>query len=1708
MGITLDASLTIWNGKSLTGSLLQIIDCDTMQFENTQLGGYGQGSFNCPYPIASGYAWESNGTNINAPNRTEAYLRNDTCAATINSGVTSILVNYASRFKTGQTILIYDGTNHTFATINSIVGSYLNLNTTVTSTYAVGTAIMVKRYQGYISAVNLDADVTKNSIAFETSGYQTELATTIATTKGGGWECGYWLYQLLNSYASQLDITFSQSNFTMSTTSNPASGGTYQPYYGQQTQTDLFSIIQDVLTYANANTNQINYTFWVDELGAAHFGPINTTTPSATANLVTPTPNFRLDGIMNIVDQHQTRDQDMQNVANVVIVSGGQDGNGNTITAIVEDQNSINLYGQIETTLSNTGITTTAAASAFGFSYLQQYAYPRQSSNTDFVTTGNFVTAQDYVSIQGFSNGTTQQMNLSSVTTTWSAGAQQFKQQLKGQQTFPNINQIMKQIANQKYLAALPPNGNDGSGTHNRFVSSGVVPSYSGATFNVTAGVLGLIINPNGLQNKNTTSLSQSTPADGHYTLAWLYANADGTAYSSPQWIWISDTSKTVTFTNVQNGTGVSSGPSYLPSQYLPLFDVFRLNNLIVTYTDLRTFGGVGQTSLAQMPSSIQVAGPNITAAAHGTIQGLTVTGAASGTTVDLPIAVTFGDWTTSTVPQWFSGVQVFARIHGTTNTSESGPVYYLGSSVTLNGSIHNLGTGVTWDIGFSYVDHAGFLSNANFPSGLSNIVIPGLYGVDAAPNLIVDSNFDYVNWSSGANDNVHAATASYWVLSTPGLTPGLTTTAGYGRGQAYSGTGAAKLVENIVYAKSGASGKNITWTSKYNISVIAGNPTMTISVFIDATYCTGGNLTYIKVVDQSNNLLAIANQTDGAAGRIPVTFGVNTGVTGVAVVIGTGSATINSAGQFSAAIPKLEYSTSMGSYLAGPSKTSSGVTEHTSASLEVQSIINTTAVAGVGSLTFPVSSNILNNLPLVSHDVGIQQRHTLLGACLGVGPYVYVGTELLFPTAIQFVRGNGLTTAGGTTCKVTATTTVPISGYSGVFLPWASGATGITATPICIPIANTGSAGTGFNATCQSPNYELIGLIPGTISGTSTAGFAPTFVSVPTVESLADYSGSGSPVTGQALIYNGSQWTNSTAFASGLEIAFTGTPTTLFQQSFTVSGVNGLGLALSNGSTYLMNIDTSGNVGIPGTLHAATSMYGASAVIGSTLSAVGITDTGTTTLASINLGTGSTVQNIIQSGTAIHMGPLGTNTGPIDIYANGQSNGATAIFSANGNLAILGEFIGSGAGLTAGTVPNNALVTTPLDTSSTAQTKSGALTVTNLTDSGSTNINGGSLTLGNGTSNFLFFNNTGVAAPTYTTRSVGTKVVWYQSLSGTSTDFATGISSGTLWNSVASGCGYAWYVGTTAVATLSYGGTLSLNNFYATANCGAGGTFYATGITDQGTSTLSSINLNTSGTIQNIQQSGTAIHMGPLGTNTGPIDIFANGQGNGATAIFMTNGTLSVSNSFQAGSSIYGPTSASVNGGLTANSLTLSTTPLAVTSGGTGGAIGPGSALTSASAAINTTDTILVTNALGTASLAAGSTFAIKLQGTCTSTASASSTFTVRFGTTGTTSDATIATYTLPSASTGTAIPFDAEIMLTIRTIGSGTSATCYGMLRLTNNGSNGGIVTTGANVATPTASGFNSSISSGILSVSYKTSASTTTSTFQTGIIFDLHY
>jgi hypothetical protein len=170
-------------------------------------------------------------------------------------------------------------------------------------------------------------------------------------------------------------------------------------------------------------------------------------------------------------------------------------------------------------------------------------------------------------------------------------------------------------------------------------------------------------------------------------------------------------------------------------------------------------------------------------------------------------------------------------------------------------------------------------------------------------------------------------------------------------------------------------------------------------------------------------------------------------------------------------------------------------------------------------------------------------------------------------------------------------------------------------------------------------------------------------------------------------------------------------------------------------------------------------------------------------------------------------------------------------------------------------------------------------------TKTGSATTGAGQVYLNGATSNRIDWAAVGTGAPAFTTRSDGTKLLLYPSISGSLTDYAIGIDAATMWSSVPENNAsfkFKWYGATTEIANLT--GT---------------GAFTAASFTGNGVA-LTAINASniSSGTIDNARTTGNTANSastivlrdasGNFGANT--ISGAFSGDGTALTAINASN--------------------------------------------------------------------------------------------------------------------------------------------------------------------------------------------------------------------------
>ncbi len=140
-------------------------------------------------------------------------------------------------------------------------------------------------------------------------------------------------------------------------------------------------------------------------------------------------------------------------------------------------------------------------------------------------------------------------------------------------------------------------------------------------------------------------------------------------------------------------------------------------------------------------------------------------------------------------------------------------------------------------------------------------------------------------------------------------------------------------------------------------------------------------------------------------------------------------------------------------------------------------------------------------------------------------------------------------------------------------------------------------------------------------------------------------------------------------------------------------------------------------------------------------------------------------------------------------------------------------------------------------------------------------------IALTNATYNWIYWRDAGTAAPTFTTRSAGTKLVLYPTLSGSQVDYGLGINSGVLWSSIPGNDGgqyFKWYGGTTEVASLSGTGNLLISGTVNATSYNTGGGYGSeTGGAIVNTTIIAVGNASVNVTVNSTSFSGSAAKVG-----------------------------------------------------------------------------------------------------------------------------------------------------------------------------------------------------------------------------------------------------
>jgi hypothetical protein len=289
-----------------------------------------------------------------------------------------------------------------------------------------------------------------------------------------------------------------------------------------------------------------------------------------------------------------------------------------------------------------------------------------------------------------------------------------------------------------------------------------------------------------------------------------------------------------------------------------------------------------------------------------------------------------------------------------------------------------------------------------------------------------------------------------------------------------------------------------------------------------------------------------------------------------------------------------------------------------------------------------------------------------------------------------------------------------------------------------------------------------------------------------------------------------------------------------VFSQSQVYSANTSAGLSL-NGTVFSAKVDNNttafdglGNISVKVGANLTTPNIGAAT--GTSLSVTG-TVTAASTVGGIITGSSASLSGNVNAGNVqtgglvsatgnitggnILSGGLGSFTGNVTA-ANFFGNIVGNVDAAGANTQVqfndTGDILGASSGFT-------------FDKAANLLTVGGQITSTG---PGNATTGGGQIFLNGATNNRIDYNTNGTGAPAFTTRSAGTKVTLFPALSGSTTDYALGIDSATMWSSIpeaTTGFKFKWYGATTEVANLTGTGVFS-----AVSNVNSGGNISATG--------------------------------------------------------------------------------------------------------------------------------------------------------------------------------------------------------------------------------------------------------------------------------------
>ena len=411
---------------------------------------------------------------------------------------------------------------------------------------------------------------------------------------------------------------------------------------------------------------------------------------------------------------------------------------------------------------------------------------------------------------------------------------------------------------------------------------------------------------------------------------------------------------------------------------------------------------------------------------------------------------------------------------------------------------------------------------------------------------------------------------------------------------------------------------------------------------------------------------------------------------------------------------------------------------------------------------------------------------------------------------------------------SITTVGTIASGTWNGSVIDPTYGGTGVNNSTRTLTISGASRTLDQDVASGASPNF-----IGTNFSGTASSLAVGSAVNATNATNAGKSTNLAGGTANQIAYQTGANTTSFITAASGTNtfLSWTGSAFTWTTVSLATTATNLAGGA-ANRIHVQTGADTSGFIVAPTVASTYLTWTGSAFAFAAVTGATGGTVTsvgGTGTVSGISLsGTVTSSGNLTLGGTLSLISPpaIGSttpNTGAFTILTvNSASTSAVTLSpTGSGTVTIAPTTAGTINNMSIGATTRAAGNFTSLDTNN---------RYTNSFQS-TTADGGGSIYLSNATNARIEFAVNGVAAPAFTTRSAGTKIVLYPQVGAAAADYAIGIESGTYWESVpTSSQQFKWYAGTTNIATLAGTGVLTATGFSGPINGTVGATTPSTG--------------------------------------------------------------------------------------------------------------------------------------------------------------------------------------------------------------------------------------------------------------------------------------